>query len=142
MNYLPNYNWPCQSYLHKSLSIPSWQVPCLPFYPYPPISSNYREHSQFPPVNPEHLKSSAKKFQALMKEAQQIVVRIGNDEKFAYELMNAAQLSQKEKVENMIKSTGITIKSKVDFTPTGIRIFLDNSDEFNNCCDLLIALRW
>jgi|1185.fasta_scaffold321765_2 hypothetical protein len=56
--------------------------------------------------------------------------------------MDAVQQSNKKKVEELILSTGATIKVKTPFTPTGICIVLDKSEVEGDCCDLLIALCW
>ena len=56
--------------------------------------------------------------------------------------MSAAQKSDKNKVNQLIRSAGVTINIKTTFTPTGIRIILDNSEVEGGCCDLMIALRW
>ena len=78
-----------------------------------------------------------------MKQADLLVNKIVNSNEFAFELMDAAQLSNTKKVEELILSTGITIKLKTNYTPTGILIDLDNSeDDEGGCCQLRMALKW
>ena len=96
----------------------------------------------FPPVDPKLLNVSAKKFQELMSEANKLVNKISTSKEFAYELMNEAQLSNTKKVDELIKSTGITIKFETLFTPTGIHIKLDNADVQGGCCQLAMLLHW
>lgn len=119
------------------------------FYPIFCHSPSYRKQqnphmtkSPFPPVNIEKFDISAHQFQRLMEQARLFVNKIVNSSQFAYELMDAAQRSDKNKVEEMIRTTGITIAFHVQFTPTAIQIILDNSTEKVNCCQLLVGLKW
>ncbi|KXH81740.1 hypothetical protein [Sporosarcina sp. HYO08] len=96
----------------------------------------------FPPVNTKKLHSSAEKMLRLTKEANLLVNKIIEAPKFANELMNAAQLSNKTKVHDLILSVGITSKINTYYTPTGIRIEFDNSDQTNSCCRLNMSLHW
>jgi hypothetical protein len=88
------------------------------------------------------LNTSAKKFQELTKQANLLAGKIVNSKEFAHELMEAAQLSNTKKVEELILSTGITLKIKTYFNPTGIRIELNNSENEVVCCNLLMTLKW
>lgn len=119
-------------------------------YGYTPVFYNgthYRHpvmprQGQFPAVDPKGLEESAEKFLELMQQAHLIIDKISGSRQFAYELMSAAQVSDQEKVEKMLKSTGVTIKMTTKYTPTGIQIILKNSEVAGGCCDLMIALRW
>jgi len=111
------------------------QTPIQPWYPCQP-------QRQYPDVNTQQLEESAHKFQQLIQQADLLIDKLAESKEFAYELMSAAQKSDEKKVHELIKSTGITIKIKTSFTPTGIRIILANSKVEGDCCDLLIALRW
>lgn len=77
-----------------------------------------------------------------MQQASLLINRIVNSQRFAYQLMDGAQKSNQRRVEQLIKSTGITIKYIVRFTPTALQIELDNSKEGMNCCQMLVGLRW
>ncbi len=101
-----------------------------------------RQQSQFPPVNIQGLDDSVKRFRKLMRQADLLIDKLAEDREFATELASAAQQSNHERVNELILSTGITIDVKTTFTPTAIRIILDNSEVEGGCCDLLIALRW
>lgn len=117
-------------------------------YPPPPIQGPFqpwhhsRLYRQFSEVNTQQLEISAHRFQELMKQANLLVNKIANSKQFAHALMFAAQQSDEKTVNELIKSTGVTIDIKTTFTPTGIRIVLDNTEKPGDCCDLLIALRW
>ena len=53
--------------------------------------------------------------------------------------MSAAEKSDKNKVIQLIREAGVSIHVTTTFTPTGIRIILDNSEVEGGCCDLMIA---
>lgn len=114
----------------------SIQVPIQPSYPFQP------QRRQYPDVDTQQLEESAHKFQQLIQQADLLVNKLAESKEFSHELMSAAQKSDEKKVNELIKSTGITIKVKTSFTPTGIQIILENSKMGGDCCDLLIALRW
>ncbi len=118
-------------------------------YQYPPgYSSFYPVYfpvpnvRQFPPVDVEGLTYSARRFQKLMEQAGRLINTINRSHQFAFDLMNAAQMSDEKRVNELIRSTGITTKMQTKFTPSGIQITLDNSEMEGGCCKLLIALRW
>ena len=96
----------------------------------------------YPQVDTSQFENSVTRFQKLIKEADLLINRLASSREFATQLMSAAQKSDKNKVNQLIRSTGVTIKIKTTFTPTGIRIILDNSEVEGGCCDLMIALRW
>lgn len=96
----------------------------------------------FPPVNTQRLHVSAGKMLEVIRQSQLLLNKIENSSDFAHELMDAAQLSNQKKVDELIQSTGITTKVATAFTPSGIHIELDNADNAGECCKLQIALRW
>ncbi|KAA0967007.1 hypothetical protein FQ087_05655 [Sporosarcina sp. ANT_H38] len=77
-----------------------------------------------------------------MKQADLLAGKIVNSKEFAHDLMEAAQLSNTKKVDELILSTGITLKIKTYFSPTGIRIELTNAGNEGSCCNLLMTLKW
>lgn len=96
----------------------------------------------FPPVSTKRLNTSAQRFQELMKQADLLTDKIVTSNEFAHELMNAAQLSNTKKVEELILTTGITLTIETKFTPTGISVTLANSEVEGGCCNLLMTLHW
>ncbi|MEK4091972.1 MULTISPECIES: hypothetical protein [unclassified Viridibacillus] len=94
--------------------------------------------SPFPPVNTHKFKTSAKEIQNIMQQAHLLVDKISVSEKFAHDLINAAQLSNKTEVDRLISSTGITITFDTKYTPDSIRINLTE----NGCCGLTVILNW
>ncbi|WP_338448054.1 hypothetical protein R4Z09_17615 [Niallia oryzisoli] len=121
-------------------------VRCIPAYIQAPLQSSHQiqpqRQYQYPEVDIQQFEKSAQSFQQLIKQADLLINRLARSKEFARELMSAAQKSDDKKVNELIKSTGITIKVKTSFTPDGIRIILDNSKLEGHCCQLLIALRW
>lgn len=101
-----------------------------------------QQTSPFPPVSIERLNTSAHNFQKLMRQADLLISKIVTSNEFAFELMEAAQLSNQKKVEKLILSTGISLKLETNYTPTGILIDLDNSEDGGGCCNLLMSLKW
>ena len=100
------------------------------------------EEDPFPPVNTDLFHSSAHKVKELTKQLGLLVGKIVNSPEFAYELMNAAQQSNKDEVDQLIKSIGITSKVKTRYNPTGIQVDFDNSELGGSCCHLSVSLHW
>ncbi|WP_428909879.1 hypothetical protein [Niallia sp. Krafla_26] len=119
---------------------PAWGSPYVPVANYP--SLDYYIPRQFPPVDIDQLEKSIQRFQELIQQASLLINRLANSKEFARDLMSAAQESNKQRVNQLIRSTGVSIKINTSFTPTGIRIELSNSKFEGDCCQLLIALRW
>lgn len=101
-----------------------------------------QSQNQFPPVDTKQLHTSAEKFQEIIREARLLIDKIVSTPSFASELMDAAQLSNHKKVDELIASTGISIKVETTFSPTGIQIEFDNSKEGSGCCKLDMSLLW
>ncbi len=111
----------------------------LPFYP---KHSLLQADSPFPPVNTEQLHTSAKRFESIMREVDLFIEKLLISETFATELMDAAQLSDHNKVNELILSAGVTVHVKTNFNPTGIQIEFDNTEQGEGCCKLTISLLW
>ena len=97
---------------------------------------------QYPSVDTGLFTKSAETFQSLMADAKKIIDKFATSKDFAYEVMELAQKSDTEKVNQLIKSTGIENPTLVKFTPDGINITLDASVEDIDCCKLVMALHW
>ena len=61
-----------------------------------------RHQSKLPPVDIQQLNGSVYKFQILMRQADLLINKLGNDPEFSKELMGAAQQSDKNKVNQLI----------------------------------------
>ncbi|MGM7681814.1 hypothetical protein ACSVDA_06620 [Cytobacillus sp. Hm23] len=97
---------------------------------------------QFPPVDTTMFSKSAKEMQKLMSEAALVLNKIAYSKEFAHQVMTAAQESQLNKVEQLIKSTGITSEVECSFNPDGITITFILATSGIDCCHLSIILRW
>ena len=122
-------------------SVPVQYVPA-PYYYHANQQWDLSVPRQYPPVDTEQLENSVTRFQELIKEADLLIDHLAHSTEFATELMSAAQSSNKERVIALIREAGVSIHITTTFTPTGIRIILDNSEAEGGCCDLMIALRW
>lgn len=98
--------------------------------------------SPFPPVDTRKFNASANRFKQVMNQANLFIGRLTSSDDFARRLMDAAQRSDKNEVERLVRSTGVTIKYTLNYTPSGIRIDFSNSDTENSCCTLRMALSW
>lgn len=119
-----------------------WPAPQIYAPAEPATSPSGTPQVQFPPVDTKRLHSSAEKFQEIMREASLLVDKIVKSPDFAYQLMNEAQQSNKVKVEQLIASTGIRVKVHTKYSPTGIHIELDSSENEGGCCKLNMGLLW
>ena len=121
--------------------VPEHYIPTPHYYDAnQPWDLNVPRH--YPQVDTGQLEDSVTRFQKLIKEADLLINRLANSREFSTQLMSAAQKSDKNKVIQLIREAGVSIHVTTTFTPTGIRIILDNSEVEGGCCDLMIALRW
>ncbi|WP_262176832.1 hypothetical protein [Saccharococcus sp. Marseille-Q5394] len=117
-------------------------MPVHPGYMAMPTPAPQDGRSPFPPVNTRKLNESAKRFKQVMNEANLFIGTLTASDDFARRLMDAAQRSDQKEVERLVRSTGVTIKYNLSYTPSGIRIDFSNSDAQNSCCTLRMALGW
>lgn len=105
-----------------------------PYMPY--------DRVQYPEVDPALFHQSAGEFKKLMNEAIIILNKLSESEEFAYKVMNAAQQNKTEKVEKLIKSTGVQGNVEISYNPDGINIIMSTKVESTDCCKLEMAIRW
>ncbi|WP_075982754.1 hypothetical protein [Bacillus massilinigeriensis] len=120
-----------------------------PHYPYPPYYSSiqndsipYIPYRTYPPVNPNIFMSSAKHMQVIMLDASSLLEKMASNRKFSYELMSAAQQSNKRKVQELIHSSGIKSNPQVTYNPDGLKLTFIANDKQSDCCQLSLNLRW
>ncbi|WP_252504350.1 hypothetical protein [Sporosarcina sp. Marseille-Q4943] len=119
----------------------SRQQAFIPIHPaYTAMPQNGR--SPFPPVDTRKFSASAERFKQVMNQANLFIGTLTASDDFARRLMDAAQRSDQKEVERLVRSTGVTIKYNLSYTPSGIRIDFSNSDAQNSCCALRMALNW
>ncbi|MGG0716081.1 hypothetical protein ABE096_00575 [Robertmurraya massiliosenegalensis] len=134
--------------MHPYQYFPSYRhyyPPPQKFYvPYtPPIRFRpYIRRQQFPTVNPDMFMSSAQHMQTLMKDASLVLGKMANSHQFSLDLMTAAQKSDKEKVTQMLKETGIQTTPDVTYSPDGLKLDFKTVVDQVDCCHLNLSLRW
>ncbi|NLP52254.1 hypothetical protein [Bacillus sp. RO1] len=96
----------------------------------------------YPEVDPTVFTESAESMQQLMKEASIILKKLSDSKEFASDVMAAAQEGNKEKVSQLLLSTGVHSGVKVDFNPDGINLNMTSEIQGKDCCHLTISLRW
>lgn len=116
-----------------------WGYPTL--WPANVMSTDPRQQ-QFPPVQTNRLVTSATNAERLILDAQQILNRIKASQDFAYQLKDAAQKSEQNKVDQLIQGLGLRAQVKTSFTPDRINFELQDRTFDSECCILRIALKW
>lgn len=102
----------------------------------------YIKSRQFPTVNPDIFMHSAQHMQTLMKDASLILAKMANSHQFAFDLMTAAQSSNKAKVNEMLKETGIQSSPSVSYSPDGLKLDFKTAVDHVDCCHLNLSLKW
>ena len=115
-------------YLHHHPNI-------LYYNPYP----SFRNPLQ---TDPAMFMDSAQKTQLLMKDASNILGKLANSKPFSSEIIDAAKNSQKDRVVELINSTGIKNFPQVSYTPNGLTLTFINEDNNIDCCHLILKVRW
>lgn len=85
---------------------------------------------------------SAVAFKQLITGATVILDKLAGSKDFAHNVMDAAQKNETDKVDQLIKSTGVTKAFQIKYNPDGINILLVSQVENIDCCKLTMALRW
>ncbi|MCJ8008221.1 hypothetical protein ACFFF5_11330 [Lederbergia wuyishanensis] len=128
--YTPNYYYNPYGYSYRGASV---------FYPFP---SPFCTRQMFPTISTKQFIQSTEKYRILVNEANKLINKISTSPKLAQDIMEAAQKSNQQKVNQLIQSTGITVKTKTHFNPDGIVVELSNAKDPSDCCTLKLALRW
>jgi hypothetical protein len=126
------YGYPVQS--------PYYMIPIRFYHPYQ-IQEGWQTRP-YPPVNPSMFTSSATEMHQLMKKADALVQKLANTSSFAKDVMDAAQNNEKQKVNQLLKSTGLDSGMKTTYTPDGLKIILTSEVNNIDCCHLTISLKW
>lgn len=117
-------------------------IPVHPRYTVMPPATPQNGGNPYPPVDTRKFNESAQRFKQVMNQTNLFISTITSSNDFARRFMDAAQRSDKSEVERLVRSTGVTIKYTLEYTPSGIRIDFTNSDAQNSCCNLRMALSW
>lgn len=120
----------------------SWFPPSQSYYApiYSPRANT--PFRQLPQVNPSTFMSSAQNMRIIMKDASTLLNKMANSREFSYSLMSAAQESNQQKVDNLVKSAGIQTSPKVTYNPDGLKLSFTTQVNNVDCCHLTLDLRW
>jgi hypothetical protein len=122
-------------------------------YPYPPPPQHpvYPDHymypvpvRQYPQVDVKVFTQSIKTYRLLMDQGSFLLDRLG-DSDFDVKLMSAAQQGNKAAVDSLIKSIGLKVPVKTNYTPSGVTFELTSQPDPSNpmgCCTLSINMKW
>ncbi|GAA0456673.1 hypothetical protein [Alkalibacillus silvisoli] len=112
----------------------------VPHFIYTPFLNNERE--QFPEVDPSKFKESAEAFSHLMSDGSHILDELSESDELAFEVMEAAQVNDIKRVENLLKQTGVESDFEVEYTPSGLTLRMKTRANDAECCVLTMLLRW
>ncbi len=115
-----------------------------------PHSYHYAPHGlppnyvvrQFPDVDATRFRNSAEASKQLLNEANLLATKISESREYAQEIKSAAQQSDNEKVEQLVRSVGIHSRTRISFTPDNLEVRLSKSLNSIDCCHFTISLRW
>jgi hypothetical protein len=96
----------------------------------------------FPPVKPGTFMEAAKVMETILRDAEKIVHRIAVSREFSVAVMNAAQESKPNAVNELLRKIGIRYIPKVSYNPDGLYLEFFGTPETNNCCHLVLMLKW
>ncbi|SEQ51890.1 hypothetical protein [Piscibacillus halophilus] len=119
-----------------------------PYYNYPwhdiyrTYHTGHFPRQEYPEVDPSLFKESAEAFREILYDASGILQRLSESEDFAFQVMDAAQKDDVERVRQLLESTGIHNKVEVDYNPDGIKMTMQTEVEGADCCHLTMDLRW
>lgn len=123
------------------------------YYPYPlhPQQPVYPEYyfypsitRQYPQVDVNLFSKSIKSYRLLMAQGSILLDRL-SDEGFDIKLMSAAQQGNNAEVDRLIKSIGLKVPVKTNYTPTGVTFELTTPTSQSSpisCCTLSVHMKW
>lgn len=129
-------------YRNAPRNIPPNQYYVSPGPQNPPNYPYYVPYRSFPPVDTKLFIKSAKCIQNLMTSANIIVNKFASSPQFSVDIMTAAQFSNKKEVEKLIHSLGLKDEPTVMYTPDGITIQFDTSENNYDVCHMSLKIRW
>lgn len=123
--------------------------PCTPYEGSVKLQAGQSSHpacipygrQQYPEVDPTIFHQSAESFLSLMDDGKTLLTKLSESQSFAAEVMDAAQQGDKEKVKQLMESTGIQGAITTQFNPDSLTVTLYSDDE-EICCKLSMGLQW
>ncbi|MDQ0351184.1 hypothetical protein J2R98_000987 [Alkalibacillus filiformis] len=111
-------------------------------YVYSPEIICDQQRQEFPEVDPLKFMESAEAFSHLMADGSLMLDQLSQSDELAFEVMEAAQVNDLERVQQLLQGTGVEHDLDVEFTPSGITIKMRTSANAGDCCVLTMLLRW
>ncbi len=115
------------------------------YYPHtiPHTWEQYRQQGVvLPPVQTAPLMSSANLTTDLINDARTITDILAFNQNLVFQLIDAAQKSQTDKVNDIIKNFPVKNRLRVTYTPGIIKLRLLPLDPKNTCCSIEMSLNW
>jgi hypothetical protein len=112
---------------------------------WPPVNPYYtaqRHPYEYPTVQPQQFMDSADKTKPLLDDAKLILDQVSVSKDFASKLMDAAQKSKMNELQNLINGTGVKSTPGIKFNPDGFTLDFSSKTANIDCCHLTIILRW
>ncbi|GEN45832.1 hypothetical protein [Alkalibacillus haloalkaliphilus] len=100
------------------------------------------QRQEFPEIDPSKFKESAEAFSQLMADGSLMLDELSQSDELAFEVMEAAQVNDINRVQELLQATGVTHDLDVEFTPSGITLRMRTSANAGNCCVLTMLLKW
>ncbi|WP_227937331.1 hypothetical protein [Alkalihalobacillus deserti] len=95
-------------------------------------------YRQFPPVDTSKFEQSLQTFKTLLEQGKVVVNSLVSSQDKMFQLMDAAQKSDDEEVDRIIRETGVQTIAETSYTPSGVTFTL-RADE---CCTLKMYIAW
>lgn len=112
---------------------------------YPFYHSPYcrQQDYPFPPVDFTLFEQSLLAYQTLMQHGNIVINYLTSSTDIMYQLMYAAQASDFDEVDRIIRASGVPTIVDTSFTPTGVTFTLfADAPGVPRCCTLTMQLRW
>ena len=135
----PYYQIPtCQNYSYLTNYMPGHS----PYHIAHPLDQYRQQDVVLPPVQTAPLMSSANLTAELINDARTITDILASNENLVFQLIDAAQKSQTDKVNVIIKNFPVKNRLRVTYTPGIIKLRLLPLDPKNTCCSIEMSLNW
>lgn len=120
--------------------------PCFQRMPYYGHIARYYDpgvqwNRKYPPVDTKILGQSVTAFQKLMRDGGILLNKLA-EQRFAYQLMTAAQAGNQHEVDRIMASIGIESAISTKYTPSGVIFTVDPNVQGTSCCTLTMSLKW
>ncbi|MDQ1913437.1 hypothetical protein RAC89_23855 [Paenibacillus sp. GD4] len=95
----------------------------------------------YPAIDISTFEHSVAAFQRMVSDAGAILTKFAEPQ-YARNLMEAAQMGNRQEVDRLIKSIGTSAPVTTQYTPTGVLLTIHAQAQASKCCTLTMYLRW